>query len=224
MIDKRFSKVATAMRGIRDGASVMISGFGVPGTPLTLLDFLLEQGSRELTIICNNPATGFPNGIAALLHSGRVRKVVCSYPRTVGLPALRDLYAANMFEMEVVPQGTLIERIRSAAAGLGGFYTPTGADTKLAEGRETKRIDGRLHVFEQPLGADVALVKAYKSDRWGNLVYRASARNFGPMMVAAARLSVVQVEQFVDLGDLDPEHIITPGIFVDRVVEVTSDA
>ncbi|MGY1777368.1 3-oxoacid CoA-transferase subunit A [Geodermatophilus sp. SYSU D00804] len=219
MIDKRVGSLADAVAGIEDGATVLIGGFGASGVPVELVHALLDQGTTDLTVVTNNAGSG-ETDVAALLREGRVRKIVCSYPRSAGSVWFEERWRAGEVELELVPQGTLSERMRAAAAGLGGFFTPTGADTRLAEGKEVRVIDGRRHVFEEPLPGDVALVRAARADRWGNLVYRTAARNFGPTMAAAAALTVVQVDEFVELGALDPEVIVTPGIFVDRVVEV----
>ncbi|MGY1785352.1 3-oxoacid CoA-transferase subunit A [Geodermatophilus sp. SYSU D00698] len=219
MIDKRVGSLADAVAGIEDGATVLIGGFGASGVPVELVHALLDQGTTDLTVVTNNAGSG-ETDVAALLRERRVRKIVCSYPRSAGSVWFEERWRAGEVELELVPQGTLSERMRAAAAGLGGFFTPTGADTRLAEGKEVRVIDGRRHVFEEPLPGDVALVRAARADRWGNLVYRTAARNFGPTMAAAAALTVVQVDEFVELGGLDPEVIVTPGIFVDRVVEV----
>jgi 3-oxoadipate CoA-transferase alpha subunit len=196
---------------------VMIGGFGGAGMPNQLIDALLEQGARELTVVNNNSGNG-EVGLAALLKARRVRKLICSFPRQVDSYVFDALYRAKQIELELVPQGNLAERIRAAGAGIGAFYTPTGFGTELAKGKETRVIDGRSYILEFPLRADVALVKAERGDRWGNLVYRKTARNFGPIMAAAARCTIAQVREVVGLGDLDPEAIVTPGIFVQRVV------
>ena len=221
MIDKRVATMAEAVADIADGATVLVGGFGNSGVPVELVHALLEQGARDLTVVTNNAGSG-ETDIAALIREGRVRRIICSYPRSAGSVWFEEFWRAGKIELELVPQGTLSERMRAAGAGLGGFFTPTGADSLLAEGKEVRIIDGRRHVFERPLPADVALIKAHRADRWGNLVYRTAARNFGPTMATAAALTVVQVRQFVELGDLDPEAVVTPGIFVDRVVEVAS--
>lgn len=221
MIDKRVATVADAVAGIEDGATVLVGGFGASGVPVELVHALLDRGTTDLTVVTNNAGSG-ETDVAALLRERRVRKIVCSYPRSAGSVWFEERWRAGEVELELVPQGTLSERMRAAAAGLGGFFTPTGADTMLAEGKEVRVIGGRRHVLEEPLPGDVALVKAARADRWGNLVYRTAARNFGPTMVAAAALSVVQVDEFVALGELDPEAIVTPGIFVDRVVRVSA--
>jgi 3-oxoadipate CoA-transferase, alpha subunit len=219
VIDKRVGSPADAVEGIEDGATVLVGGFGASGVPVELVHALLDRGATDLTVVTNNAGSG-ETDVAALLRERRVRKIVCSYPRSAGSIWFEERWRAGEVELELVPQGTLSERMRAAAAGLGGFFTPTGADTRLAEGKEVRVIDGRRHVFEEPLPGDVALVKAARADRWGNLVYRTAARNFGPTMAAAAALTVVQVDEFAELGELDPEAIVTPGIFVDRVVRV----
>ena len=219
MIDKRCADMAIALADVKDGAVVLVSGFGDAGSPTDLLHGLRDQGAKDLTIVSNNAGSG-RIGIAALLDSGQVRKVVCSYPRTAGSFVFDELYNAGKLELELVPQGTLAERIRAAGAGVGAFYTPTGAGTQLAEGKETREIDGRLQVLEYPIKADLALVKAERADRWGNLTYRKAARNFGPLMCMAAATTVVQVREVSELGSVDPEQVITPSIFVDRLVEI----
>ncbi|MEO6271266.1 MAG: 3-oxoacid CoA-transferase subunit A [Lautropia sp.] len=221
MIDKIVSDVAAAVAGIQDGATVMIGGFGLAGMPAALIDALIAQGSRDLTIVYNNAGNG-ETGLAALLKARRVRKIICSFPRQSDSHVFDALYHAGDIELELVPQGNLAERIRAAGAGIGGFFTPTGFGTDLAKGKETRRIDGRDYVLEFPIHADFALIKALKGDRWGNLVYRKTARNFGPIMASAARCAIVQVDQVVPLGELDPEAIITPGIHVRRIVQVAS--
>jgi 3-oxoadipate CoA-transferase alpha subunit len=217
MIDKRVASLAEAVAGIGDGDTVLVGGFGNSGIPVELVHALLELGSRDLTVVTNNAGSG-ETDIAALIRERRVRKIVCSYPRSAGSVWFEKSWRAGEIELELVPQGTLSERMRAAGAGLGGFFTPTGADTPLAEGKEVRLIGGRRHVFEEPLHADVALIKADRADRWGNLVYHSAARNFGPVMATAAKLTVAQVRAFVGLGELDPETVVTPGIFVDRVV------
>jgi len=219
MIDKRVPSLSAAVAGIRDGATVLIGGFGASGIPVQLIDALIEQGAKELTIVTNNAGAG-QTDIAKLLASGHVRKIVCSYPRSAGSVVFEELYAAGKIELELVPQGTLSERMRAAGAGIGGFFTPTAVGTRLAEGKETRTIDGREYVLEKPLKGDVALIKAETADRWGNLTYRMAARNFAPTMAMAAELTIVQVRRFVDLGAIAPEQVVTPGIFVDRIVEV----
>ena len=221
MIDKRVATLAAAVAGVPDGATVLVGGFGNSGVPVELVHALLEQGARDLTVVTNNAGSG-ETDIAALIREHRVRKIICSYPRSAGSVWFEKFWRAGEIELALVPQGTLSERMRAAGAGLGGFFTPTGADSLLAEGKEVRMIGGRRHVFEEPLPADVALIKAYRADRWGNLVYRTAARNFGPTMATAAALTVVQVSEFVELGELDPECVVTPGIFVDRVVQVAA--
>ena len=219
MIDKRVESADAAMAGIRDGATVLISGFGEAGNPTELIHALIDHGARELTVVNNNAGNG-RQGLAALIGSGLVKRVVCSYPRSSHSYVFDEMYKAGKVELEVVPQGTLAERIRAAGAGIGGFYTRTTVGTPLADGKEVRAIDGEAHVLEYPLHADVALVKADRADRWGNLVYRMAARSFGPIMCTAAATTIVQVREVVELGGLDPEHVVTPGVFVDRVVEV----
>ena len=219
MLDKRVASVADAVAGVQDGAVVLIGGFGSSGIPIELTHALLEQGARDLTLVTNNAGSG-ETDVAALLRERRVRKIICSYPRSKGSTWFEELYRAREIELELVPQGTLSERMRAAGAGLGGFFTPTGADSNLAHGKEVRVIGGRRHVFEHPLPGDVALVKGDRADRWGNVVYHSAARNFGPTMCTAAALTLVQVRQVVELGELDPEAVVTPGVFVDRVVEV----
>lgn len=219
MIDKTVPDLAQAVAGIRDGATVMIGGFGNAGMPSALIDALIAQGAGDLTIVNNNAGNG-DTGLAALLAAGRVKKIICSFPRQVDSHVFDALYRAGKVELELTPQGNLAERIRAAGAGIGGFFTPTGYGTQLAEGKETRLINGRHYVFETPIHADVALIKALKGDRWGNLVYRKAARNFGPIMAMAAKCTIAQVDEIVPLGALDPEVIVTPGIFVQRVVQV----
>ena len=218
MIDKTCDTLERAVADIPDGATIMIGGFGNAGMPSSLIDALLAQGARELTIVNNNAGNG-ETGLAALIKAKRVRKIVCSFPRQADSHHFDALYRAGEIELELTPQGNLAERIRAAGAGIGGFFTPTGYGTLLAEGKETRIIDGRGYVFETPLCADFALVKALKGDRWGNLVYRKTARNFGPIMATAAKVAIAQVAEIVELGALDPETIVTPGIFVQRVVK-----
>jgi 3-oxoadipate CoA-transferase alpha subunit len=219
VIDKTVADTAAAVAGIPDGATVMIGGFGRAGQPVELIDALIEHGARELTIVNNNAGNG-DTGLAALLAAGRVRKVVCSFPRQHDSWVFDRLYRAGEIELEIVPQGNLAERIRAAGAGIGAFFSPTGVGTLLAEGKETRTIDGRDYVLEYPIRADFALIGALRADRWGNLVYRKTARNFGPIMASAATVTVAQVDEVVPLGSLDPEAIVTPGIFVDRVIAV----
>ncbi|HML12423.1 MAG TPA: 3-oxoacid CoA-transferase subunit A [Xanthobacteraceae bacterium] len=219
MINKQVPTVAAALAGIRDGATILSAGFGAVGAPDDLLDGLLAMGVRDLVVVSNNAGSG-ARGLAALIDAGLVRKVICSFPRTDDPRAFDAAYKAGRIELELVPQGIISERMRCAAAGLGGFYSPVGVGTKLAEGKELREIDGKLYVFEKPLRGDVALLRAHRADRWGNLAYRKSARNFNPVMATAAELTVVQTKHMVDLGDIDPECVHTPGIFVDRVVVV----
>ncbi len=219
MIDKRRHSIEEALQGIRDGSTILVGGFGNAGSPIELLEGIVLQGAKELTIVSNNAGEG-EFGLAKLMKTGAIRKVICTYPRSAGSVVFEDLYEQGKIDLEVVPQGTLSERMRAAGAGIGGFYTPTSAGTLLGEGKETREFDGRVHVLEQPLKGDVALVKARLADRWGNLTYNKSARNFGPVMAMAAELTIAQVDEFVELGELDPEMIVTPGLFVDRVVEV----
>lgn len=220
MIDKLVASLAAALADVRDGSTVLVGGFGGSGVPEELVDALIAQGAKDLTIVNNNAGNG-EVGIAALLKAGRVRRIVCSYPRQVDSHHFQALYRAGKVELELVPQGTLSERMRAAGAGIGAFFTPTGYGTDLARGKETRVIDGRGYVLEYPIRGDVALVKAERGDRWGNLVYRKSARNFGPTMASAANCTIAQVYEIVELGALDPECIVTPGIFVTRVVKVT---
>jgi 3-oxoadipate CoA-transferase alpha subunit len=215
MIDKQKPSAQAAVAGIADGATVLIGGFGSAGTPFALIDALLEQGARELTIV-NNNAGNAERGIAALLAAGRVRKMVCSFPRQSDSHVFDALYRAGKVELELVPQGTLAERIRAAGAGIPAFYTATSHGTPLAAGKETREFAGRSYVLEHALHGDYALIQAHRADRWGNLVYRKTARNFGPLMASAARCAIAQVAELVELGALDPESVITPGIFVSR--------
>ena len=223
MIDKTVATPKEAVADIHDGATVMIGGFGTAGMPSELIDALIEQGARELTIVNNNAGNG-DVGLALLLKAKKVRKIICSFPRQTDSWHFDALYRAKEIELELVPQGNLAERIRAAGAGIGAFFTPTGYGTLLAEGKETREIDGRHYVLEYPIHADFALIKAQCGDRWGNLVYRKTARNFGPIMASAARCTIAQVREIVNLGDLDPESVVTPGIFVKRVVEVRAAA
>ncbi|HSE79571.1 MAG TPA: 3-oxoacid CoA-transferase subunit A [Alphaproteobacteria bacterium] len=217
MLDKRVKSVAEAVAGIRDGATVLIGGFGNAGIPVELIHAVIDHGARELTVVSNNAGSGRTD-LAALLAMGRVRKIVCSYPKTSGSVAFEELYAAGRIELELVPQGTLTERIRAGGAGIGAFYTPTAVGTMLAQGKEVRRLNGHDYVLEMPIKGDFALIQAKRADRWGNLVYHASARNFGPVMASAATVTAVQAGEIVELGALDPEAIVTPGIYVHRVV------
>jgi len=210
---------AGAVAAVEDGATVLIGGFGMAGMPVELIDALIEHGAGDLTIVSNNAGNG-DTGLAALLAAGRVRKVICSFPRQSDSWVFDGLYRAGRIELEVVPQGNLAERMRAAGAGIGAFYSPTAAGTPLADGKETRVIDGREYLLEYPIHGDVALIKAHRADRMGNLVYRKTARNFGPVMATAARVTIAQVGSIVDAGDLDPEAVVTPSIYVDRLVEV----
>jgi 3-oxoadipate CoA-transferase, alpha subunit len=210
---------AQAVAGIQDGSTVLVGGFGMAGMPVQLIDALIEQGASDLTVVSNNAGNG-DTGLAALLAKGRVRKIVCSFPRQSDSWVFDGLYRQGRIELEVVPQGTLAERMRAAGAGIGAFFSPTGVGTPLAEGKETRQIDGRPYVLEHPIKGDVALIGAHRADRMGNLVYRKTARNFGPVMATAATLVVAQVHEVVETGELDPEAVVTPSIYVDRVVAV----
>jgi 3-oxoadipate CoA-transferase alpha subunit len=217
VIDKTYESLERAVADVHDGATIMIGGFGNAGMPSALIDALIAQGSRDLTIVNNNAGNG-ETGLAALLKAKRVRKIICSFPRQADSHHFDALYKAGEIELELTPQGNLAERIRAAGAGIGGFFSPTGFGTLLAEGKETRLINGRNYVLESPIHADFALIKAHRGDRWGNLVYRKTARNFGPIMAMAAKCTIAQVHEVVELGELDPEQIVTPGIFVQRVV------
>jgi len=223
MIDKVKASAAEALADVKDGSTVMIGGFGTAGMPFTLIDALIAQGAKHLTVVANNAGNG-NTGLAALLKAGRVRKILCSFPRQTDSWVFDELYRAGKIELEVVPQGNLAERIRAAGAGIGAFYCPTGYGTLLAGNRETRRINERDYVLEYPIQGDVALIRAQKGDRWGNLVYRKTARNFGPVMAMGARTTVAEVNEVVALGALDPEAIVTPGIFVQRIVKVAEPA
>lgn len=215
------ASAAEAVAGIEDGSTVLIGGFGMAGMPVELIDALIEQGATELTVVSNNAGNG-DTGLAALLAQGRVRKMICSFPRQHDSWVFDGLYRAGKIELELVPQGNLAERMRAAGAGIGAFFSPTGVGTPLAEGKETREIDGRTYVLEHPIRGDVALIGAHRADRMGNLVYRKTARNFGPVMATAATTTIAQVSRIVETGDLDPEAVVTPSIFVDRVVSVGS--
>ena len=221
MINKVTPSIEKAVADIRDGSTVLVGGFGNAGMPFALIDALIAQGAKDLVIVSNN-AGNADHGLAALLKTGRVRKVVCSFPRQVDSWVFDGLYHAGKIELELVPQGNLAERMRAAGAGIGAFFCPTGYGTLLAGNRETREIDGRHYVLEYQIKGDVALIKAHKADRWGNLVYRKTARNFGPIMAMAAKTTIVEVDEVVELGALDPEHIVTPGIYVHRVVPMTA--
>ena len=219
MIDKSVADAGSAVADIFDGASVMIGGFGTAGMPDELIDALIDRGVGNLTIVNNNAGNG-ETGLAALIKAGRVRKIICSFPRQSDSHHFDAAYRAGQIELELVPQGNLAARIQAAGSGFGAIFTPTGYGTLLAEGKETREIDGRRYVLEYPIKADFALIKAHKGDRWGNLVYRKTARNFGPIMAMAARTTIAQVAEIVPLGELDPEAVVTPGIFVQRLVEI----
>ena len=228
MINKIAASVAEALADVKDGSTVLVGGFGTAGLPNELVDGLIEQGATDLTIVCNNAGNG-DHGIAALLKAGRVRKVICSFPRQADSYVFDGLYRAGKVELELVPQGNLAERMRAAGAGVGAFFTPTGYGTELAlnaggSPKETRRINGRDYVLEYPIHGDVALVKAERGDRWGNLNYRMAARNFGPVVAMAARFTVASVHEVVELGQLDPESVVTPGIFVSKIVKVPRQA
>lgn len=219
MIDKFVDTIAEAVGGVRDGATVLVGGFGSVGQPDALIEGLIDTGTRELTIVANNVGSGFV-GLAKLLQVGRVRKMICSYPRSAGSVVFEEVYATGRLELELVPQGTLAERIRAAGAGIPAFYTPTAVGTRLSEGKEVREFNGRRYVLEEALPGDMALVEAWQADRWGNLTYRRSGRNFNPLMAMAAKVTVAQAHHVVDLGALDPEAVVTQGVCVDRVVHV----
>lgn len=219
MIDKIARSVADALAGVQDGATVLIGGFGTAGIPNELIHGLIAQGAKDLTVVNNNAGNG-DTGLAALLKTGRVRKIICSFPRQADSHVFDALYRSGKLELELVPQGNLAERLRAAGAGIGAFFSPTGYGTELARGKETREINGRGYVLETPIHGDVALIKAERGDRWGNLVYRKAARNFGPVMATAARLTVATVHEIAELGDIDPEHIVTPGIYVHKIVKI----
>lgn len=222
MINKIVEDVAAALAGVADGATVLVGGFGAVGQPNQLIDGLIEHGARDLVIVANNSGVA-QFGLAKLMALGRVRRIICSYPRSAGSVVFEDLYRAGRIELELVPQGTLAERLRAAGAGVPAFYTPTAFGTKLAEGKPTAEIGGRGCVLEYALHGDFALIEAWKADRWGNLTYNASGRNFNPVMATAARVTVVQAQHIAELGALAPECVVTPGIYVDRVVHVAHD-
>ena len=219
MIDKIAASVAEALAGVKDGATVLIGGFGTAGIPNELIDGLIEQGARDLTVVNNNAGNG-DTGMAALLKTGRVRKIVCSFPRQADSHVFDALYRSGKLELELVPQGNLAERIRAAGAGIGAFFTPTGFGTELARGKETREIDGRNYVLEHPIYGDVALIQAERGDRWGNLMFRKAARNFGPVMAMGAKMTIASVHEIAELGDLEPEAVVTPGIFVSKIVKI----
>ncbi|VTU36490.1 3-oxoadipate CoA-transferase subunit A [Variovorax sp. PBL-H6] len=219
MINKIARSIADAMAGVADGATVLIGGFGTAGIPNELIDGLIEQGAKELTVVNNNAGNG-DTGLAALLKAGRVRKIICSFPRQADSHVFDELYRSGKLELELVPQGNLAERIRAAGAGVGAFFCPTGYGTELAGERETRMIDGKQYVLEYPIRGDVALIKAEQGDRWGNLTYRKAARNFGPVMAMASKRTIATVHEIVELGEMDPEAIVTPGIFVSSIVKI----
>ena len=223
MIDKIVESAAAALADVQDGATVMIGGFGTAGLPDELIAALMDQGARDLVVVNNNAGNG-DTGLAALLGAGRVRKIICSFPRQVDSWHFDRLYREGKIELELVPQGNLAERIRAAGAGIGAFFTPTGYGTILAEGKETREFDGKMQVLETAIHADVALIKAERGDRWGNLTYRMTARNFGPVMAMAAKCTIATVHEVVELGALDPESVVTPGLFVQRVVPIVRTA
>ncbi|GGG35203.1 3-oxoadipate CoA-transferase subunit A [Caldovatus sediminis] len=219
MINKIVRTMAEAMAGIRDGSTVLIGGFGAVGQPDALIEGLIEQGAKDLVCVANNAGTG-RTGLARLMELGRVRKIICSFPRSAGSVVFEELYREGRIELEIVPQGTLAERMRAAGAGVPAFYTPTGVGTLLAQGKEVREIDGRPYVLERALKGDVALIEAWEADRWGNLTYRESGRNFNPVMAMAAELTIAQAMHIRALGEINPDHVVTPGIFVDRVIHV----
>lgn len=223
MINKIVASPAEAVADIFDGAVVMISGFGEAGSPIELIHALIDQGAKELTVISNNTGSGHV-GLAALIEHRRVKKMICSFPRTANSKVFPELYKNGEIELELVPQGTLAERIRSGGAGIPAFYTPTAVGTPLAEGKESREFDGQAYIMERTIRADFSLVKCKAADRYGNLVYNKTARNFGPIMCTAAETTIVQAREIVQLGDLDPEAVVTPGIFVSNVVEVRDPA
>ena len=219
MINKISESIEAALAGVKDGDTVLIGGFGTAGIPNELIEGLIAQGSKDLVVV-NNNAGNADTGLAALLKAGRVRKIICSFPRQADSWVFDDLYRSGKLELELVPQGNLAERIRAAGAGIGAFFSPTGFGTELAKGRETREINGKHYVLEMPIHGDVALIEAERGDRWGNLTYRKAARNFGPVMATAARMTVATVHEISDLGTLDPENIITPGIYVSKIVRI----
>ena len=219
MIDKFVRSVAEALAGIKDGSTVLIAGFAQVGEPRALIEGLIETGAKELTVVHNTAGRG-REGVARLIGEGRVKKIVCSFARSRGSVLFEEVYARGDIELEILPQGTMAERMRAAAAGIPAFYTATGAGTKLGEGKEARRFNGRDYILEHALPGDVALIEAWRADRWGNLVYRDAGRNFNPVMAAAAQLTIVQTQQVAELGELSPEEIATPGIYVDRLVHV----
>ena len=219
MINKIVPSMADAVAGIKDGMTILLGGFGSVGQPNQLVQGVIDGGAKDLVVVANNAGGGHV-GLALLMELGRVRKIICSFPRSSTSTIFEELYRAGKIELEIVPQGTMAERIRAAGAGVGAFFTPTGVGTKMAEGKEVREINGRMMVLEHALHADVALVEAWQADRWGNLMFRKSGRNFNPVMATAANLTIVQSQHIVELGALEPENIMTPGLYVDRVVHV----
>ena len=219
MINKIAPSITAALAEVKDGSTVLLGGFGTAGIPNELIDGLIAQGAKDLVIVNNNAGNG-ETGVAALLKAGQVRKIICSFPRQADSHIFDALYRSGKLELELVPQGNLAERIRAAGAGIGAFFSPTGYGTELAKGKESREINGKFYVLEMPIYADVALIKAERGDRWGNLVYRKAARNFGPVMATAAKMTVATVHEVVELGALDPENIITPGIYVSKIVKI----
>ena len=219
MINKIVQSIADAMAGIQDGSTVLIAGFGAVGQPNALIEGLIEQGARDLVAVANNAGVGH-EGLARLMELGRVRKIICSFPRSSDPVVFETLYRAGKIELEIVPQGTLAERMHAAGAGIPAFFTATGVGTLLAQGKESREFDGKEYVMEKAIHGDVALVEAWEADRWGNLTYKQSGRNFNPIMAMAGKLTIVQSQHIVELGDIQPENVHTPGIFVDRVVHV----
>jgi 3-oxoadipate CoA-transferase, alpha subunit len=222
MINKIFPSAEKALADLTDGATIMIGSFGGAGMPVELLDAVIAHGAKDLTIVNNNAGNG-DTGLAALMKARKVRKLICSFPRQADSHVFDALYLSKQIELELVPQGNLAERIRAAGAGIGAFFTPTGYGTDLAKGKETREINGRQYVLEYPIHADYAIISALRADRWGNLTYRMTARNFAPVMATAAKITVVQAHEIVELGGIDPENVVTPGIFVQRVVQITSE-
>jgi len=223
MINKIVNTLTEALSGVKDGSTVLIGGFGSAGQPDELIEALIEHGAKDLTCVANNAGTGHV-GLARLMELGRVRKIICSFPRSAGSVVFEELYREGKIELEIVPQGTMAERMRAAGAGIPAFYTATSHGTLLAKGKEEREFEGRKYVMERWLKADVALIEAWKADRWGNLVYNQSGRNFNPVMAAAAELTICQTQHIVELGELDPEAVATPGIYVNRVVRVDRGA
>lgn len=223
MLDKTVSSLSAAVEGIRDGATILLGGFMNMGFPIDLLDALADRNVKDLVIVANNPNFG-KRGLIRLMEAGHVRKLMCSFPRLMGSDLIERLTRTGRMELELVPQGTLAERVRSAGAGIPGFYTRTAAGTKIAESKEHREFDGETYIFEPAIRGDVAFVKAKRGDRWGNLVYNKATRNFNPVMAMSAKLTVAQVSEIVDNGEIDPEIVVTPGIFVDRVVQVKTAA